>query len=61
MGLQSIMEPAKSCEKGFDQIGVIVHVKSAASEEQLTALCTSSPVLESLKRPIPVSISVKKD
>ena len=61
MELQSTMEPAKSGEKGFDQIGVIVHVKSAASEEQLTALCASSPVLESLKRPIPVSISVKKD
>jgi uncharacterized OsmC-like protein len=61
MNLQSIVEPAKSGEKGFDQIRLTVHVKSAASEEQLAELCTSSPVLESLKRPIPVSISVKKD
>ena len=61
MELQSIVDPAKSGDMGFDQIHITVRVKSAASEERLSELCASSPVLESLKRPIPVSISVKKD
>ena len=60
MNLHSVVDPAISGQ-GFDQIRVTVRVKSAASEEQLAALCASSPVLASLKRPIPVSISVKKD
>jgi len=46
--------------KGFDDIRVTLRVKSDTSEEQLAALCDPSPVVESLKRPIPVSISVKK-
>lgn len=61
MNLHSVVDPAISGAQGFDQIRVMIRVKSAASEEQLTALCASSPVLASLKRPIPVSISVKKD
>jgi len=55
------VDPAISGAQGFDQIRVTIRVKSAASEEQLAALGASSPVLASLKRPIPVSISVKKD
>jgi uncharacterized OsmC-like protein len=60
MNLHSVVDPAISGAQGFDQIRV-TRVKSAASEEQIAALCASSPVLASLKRPIPVSISVKKD
>ena len=61
MEIQSIVDPAISGEKGFEMIRVMVRVKSTASEERLADLCTSSPVLESLKRPTPVSISVKKE
>ena len=61
MNLHSVVDPAISGAQGFDHIRVMVRVKSAASEEQLAALCASSPVLASLQRPIPVSISVKKD
>ena len=61
MEIRSIVDPAISGEKGFEMIRVMVRVKSTASEERLADLCTSSPVLESLKRPTPVSISVKKE
>lgn len=61
MDLQSVLDTTGKANKGFDEIRVTVLVKSEASEEQLAALCASSPVLESLKRPVPVTISVKKD
>lgn len=59
--LQSVLDTTGKANKGFDKIRVTVRVKSEASEEQLAALCASSPVMESLKRPVPVTISVKKD
>ena len=59
--LQSVLDTTGKANKGFDNIRVAVRVKSEASEGQLVALCASSPVLESLKRPVPVTISVKKD
>ena len=59
--LQSVLDTTEVASRGFEQIRVNVRVKSEASEELLAALCAWSPVLESLKRPVPVTISVKKD
>lgn len=59
--LQGILDTTGKANKGFDNIRVTLRVKSAASEERLAALRASSPVLESLKQPVPVTSSVKKD
>ena len=58
--VQAVMSDSAEKTSGFDQIRVTVHVKSDAGKEQLTALCASSPVLATLARPIPVSISIEK-
>lgn len=59
--IQTAIGTSAETEMGFRDIRVTVHVKSDASQEQLATLCASSPVLETLARPIPVSISVKKN
>lgn len=58
---QDIVNASEPATSGFKQIRVTVRVKSDASKEQVTALCAASPVLATLTRPIPVSISVEKD
>jgi uncharacterized OsmC-like protein len=58
--IQTVIGTSAETEPGFRQIRVTVHVKSDASQEQLATLCASSPVLETLARPIPVSITVEK-
>ena len=58
--IQTVIGTAAQSEPGFHAVRVTVHVKSDASQEQLAQLCASSPVLETLARPIPVSLSVKK-
>jgi uncharacterized OsmC-like protein len=55
---QDVMNGSEPASSGFKQIRVTVRVKSDASEEQLTALCAASPVLDCLTRPVPVTISV---
>jgi predicted polyphosphate/ATP-dependent NAD kinase len=54
------MATSVATQPGFRQIRVTVHVKSDASKQQLAELCAASPVLETLARPVPVSISVEK-
>ena len=58
--IQTVIGTSAETEPGFREIHVKVHVKSDASQEQLATLCASSPVLGTLARPIPVSISVEK-
>lgn len=58
--LQTIIGTSAQTEPGFRQIHVNVHVKTDASQEQLATLCASSPVLETLTRPISVAVSVEK-
>ena len=59
--IQSGIGTSAETEPGFREIRVTVHVKSDASKQQIADLCASSPVLETLARPIPVSIVVEKN
>ncbi|HEX6801721.1 MAG TPA: OsmC family protein [Candidatus Binatia bacterium] len=59
--IQPVMANSAATETGFRQIRVTVHVKSDASKQQLAELCAASPVLETLARPVPVSITVEKN
>jgi len=49
---------------GYENIRLTYHVKADAPEEKLTELCDyvqkTSPVLDMLKNPVPVSIEMKK-
>jgi uncharacterized OsmC-like protein len=55
-----LVNPSTTDSNGFQQIRVTVQVKCDASEEQIAALCASSPVLATLTKPVPVMISIDK-
>jgi uncharacterized OsmC-like protein len=61
LDVQAMLQATDAAQAGFEQVRVTVRVKADASMEQLTALCALSPVYATLIRPLPVSISVKKD
>jgi uncharacterized OsmC-like protein len=58
--VETFAETPANTRSGFREIRVTVHVKSDASQEQLAKLCASSPVLATLKQPVPVFLTVKK-
>jgi uncharacterized OsmC-like protein len=59
--VETVVDTPTETRPGFQAIRVTVHVKSDAGQERLARLCASSPVMETLKHPVPVSVTVKKN
>jgi uncharacterized OsmC-like protein len=64
MDLHGFLGLSDQVRPGYENIRLTYHVKADAPEEKLSELCDyvqkTSPVLDMLKNPVPVSIEMKK-
>jgi uncharacterized OsmC-like protein len=61
LNMSIAVENKSQTQQSFEQIRVTVRVKADASEDELASLCQSSPVLNALIKPIPITVTIKKD
>lgn len=58
--LRGFMDITKAVPKGYQQIRATFKVRSNASPEELMELACFSPVLDTITRPVPVTVNVEK-
>jgi len=64
LDLRGFLGISKEVRPGFEDIGVNYRIKTDASQEQIEELCEyvqeTSPVLDTIRNPVPVSVSIEQ-